>query len=110
MSNIDTECKTNMGENEQSDYRMTLPNGFGKCLLHVLFYQPMDKKVKTLPLHFSAKENPNVEKALFDWPIVLQYDIKAKYWLIYRKFLGTKFFHPCVRLINQKPQAFVSVR
>ena len=28
MSNIDTECKTNMGENEQSDYRMTLPNGF----------------------------------------------------------------------------------
>ena len=70
----------------------------------------MDKNIKTLPLHFSAKENPNVENALFDWPIVLQYDVKAKYWLIYRKFLGTTFFHLCVRLTNQKPQAFVSVR
>ena len=78
------------------------------CYMY-LFYQPMDKKIKTLPLHFSAKENPNVEKTLFDWPIVLQYDVKAKYWLIYRKFLGTKFFHPCVHLTNQKPQAFVSV-
>ena len=70
----------------------------------------MDKNSKTLPVHFSAKENPNVEKALFDWPIVLQYDVKAKYWLIYRKFSGTKFFHLCVRLTNQKPQAFVSVQ
>ena len=78
------------------------------CYMY-LFYQPMDKKIKTLPLHFSAKENPHVEKALFDWPIVLQYDVKAKYWLIYRKFLGTKFFHPCVHLTKQKPQAFVSV-
>ena len=70
----------------------------------------MDKNIKTLPLHFSAKGNPDVEKALFDWPIVLQYDAKAKYWLTYKKFLGTKFFHLCVRLTNQKPQAFVSVR
>ena len=46
------------------------------------FYQPTDKKVKTWPLPFLAKENPNVEKALFDWPIVLQYDVKAKYRLI----------------------------
>ena len=29
-----------------------------------LFYQPMDEKIK----------NPYMEKALFDWPIVLQYD------------------------------------
>ena len=36
------------------------------------FYQPMDKKVKTWPLPFPAKENPNMEKALFDWPIVLR--------------------------------------
>ena len=61
----------------------------------------MDKKIKTLPLHFSAKENPNVEKALFDWPIVLQYDVKAKYRLISRKFSGMKFFHPSVRLTKQ---------
>ena len=37
-----------------------------------LFYQPMDEKIKAWPLLFPAKENPNIEKALFDWPIVLQ--------------------------------------
>ena len=41
----------------QSDFRMTLKNDFGKCLLFAL----------------SDKENPTVEKALFDWTIVLQY-------------------------------------
>ena len=74
-----------------------------------LFYQPMDEKIKTWPLRFPTKENPNMEKALFDWPIVLQYDVKAKYRLISRKFSGMKFFHPNVRLTNQKPRAFVSV-
>ena len=53
-----------------------------------LFYQPMDEKIKTWPLRFPAKENPNMEKAFFDWPIVLQYDVKAKYWLNSRKFFG----------------------
>ena len=43
-----------------------------------LFYQPMDEKIKTWTLRFPAKENPNMEKALFDWPIVLQYDKPAK--------------------------------
>ena len=33
---------------------MTLKNGFGKCSLFVLW-----------PVCFPAKENPNVEKALF---------------------------------------------
>ena len=75
-----------------------------------LFYQPMDKEIKTLPLHFSTKENPHMKKALFDWPIVLQYDVKMKYWLIYRKFSGKMFFHLHVCLTNQKPHVFVSVR
>ena len=75
-----------------------------------LFYQPMDEKIKTWTLRFSAKENPDMEMALFDWPIVLQYDVKAKYRLISRKFSGMKFFHPSVRLTNQKPRAIVSVR
>ena len=44
----------------------------------------MDEKIKMWPLHFPAKENPNMQKALFNWPIVLQYDVKAKYWLISR--------------------------
>ena len=68
------------------------------------------KRFKTWSLRFPAKENPNMEKALFDWLIVLQYDVKAKYRLISRKFSGMKFFHPSVRLTNQKPRAFVSVR
>ena len=75
-----------------------------------LFYQPMDEKIKTWTLRFPAKENPNMEKALFDWPIVLQYDVKAMYRLISRKFSCMKFFYPSVRLTNQEPRAFVSVR
>ena len=72
-----------------------------------LFYQPVDEN---MDFSFSRQRNPNMEKALFDWPIVLQYDVKAKYRLISRKFSGMKFFHPSVRLTNQKPRAFVSVR
>ena len=75
-----------------------------------LFYQPMDEKIKTWPFRFPAKEKPNMENTLFDWPIVLQYDVKAKYRLISRKFSGMKIFHASVRLTNQNPRAFVSVR
>ena len=70
----------------------------------------MDKKIKTWTLRFPAKEKPNMEKALFYWSIAPQYDAKAKYRLISRQFLGMKFFQPSVRLINQKPRAFVSFR
>ena len=87
---------------------MTIKNGLGSVLF--LFCQPMDETIKTWPIRFPAKENPNMEKALFDWPIVLQYDVKAKYRLISRKFSGITFFHPSVLLNNQKPRAFVSVR
>ena len=62
-----------------------------------LFYQPMDEKIKTSPPRFPAKENPNMAKALFDWSIVLQYDVKVKYWLITRKFSGMKFFQLSIR-------------
>ena len=62
-----------------------------------LFHQLMDEKIKTWTLRFPAKENPNMEKALFDWPIVLQYDVKVKYRLISRKFSGMTFFQPSVR-------------
>ena len=75
-----------------------------------LCYQPVYEKIKTWTIRFPAKENLNMEKALFNWPIVLQYDVKAKYRLISRKLLGVKFFHPNVRLTNQKPRAFLSVR
>ena len=68
----------------------------------------MDKRIKTWSLRSPAKENPNMEKALLDWPIMLQYDVKAKYRLISRKFSGMKFFDPSARLTNQT-RAFVSV-
>ena len=42
----------------------------------------MDEKIKTWILRFPAKENPNMEKALFDRPVALQYDVKAKYRMI----------------------------
>jgi len=74
-----------------------------------LFYQPVDEKIKTWTLRFPAKENLNMEKELFDWLIVLQHDVSAKYRLISRKFSGMKFVHLSVRLTNQTPRAFVSV-
>ena len=73
----------------------------------------MDEKIKTWPLRFPTKENPNMEKTLFDWPIVLHYDVKAKYRLNSRQFYCMKFILPerslkqpkatrvCFRLINQ---------
>ena len=70
----------------------------------------MDNKIETWTLRFPAKENPYMEKALFDRPIVLQYDVKANYRLIPRKFSGMNFFYPSLRLTIQKPRAFVSVR
>ena len=68
----------------------------------------MDEKIKTWTFGFPAKENLNMEKTLFDRPIVLQYDVKTKYRLTSRKFLGITFYHPSVCLTNQKPRAFVS--
>ena len=70
----------------------------------------MDEEVKTWTLRFPAKENPNMEKALLDWPLVLQDDVKAKYWMISRKFSGMKFFSPERSLNQPKARAFVSAR
>ena len=59
----------------------------------------MDEKNKTWTLRYPAKENPNMEKALFDWPIVIQYDVKA----ISRKFFGHEVFS-AERSLNQPSQ------
>ena len=38
----------------------------------------MDEKIKTWTLRFPAEENPIMEIiGLFDWPIVLQYDVEV---------------------------------
>ena len=92
-----------------SDFHVTLKNGLRKCLLFVLSANGW--KIKNIASPCSRQSlNPNMEKTLFDWPIVLQYDVKAKYRLNSRKFSGMKFFHSSFRLTNQKPRAFVSVR
>ena len=74
-----------------------------------LFYQSMDEKFKTWTLRFPAKEEPNMEKAFFDWPVVLQYDVKAKYRLISRKSLGHEVFSPDCSL-NQLKATRVCIR
>ena len=89
-----------------SDFRVTLKTSVSD---RYLFYQPMDEKIKTWTLRFPAKENPNMERALFDWPIVLQYDVKAKYRLISRKFFGHEVFIP-ERSLNQPKATRVCIR
>ena len=79
-----------------------------------LFYQQKGERIETWSLRFLAKENPNMEKALFDWWIVLQYDVKVKYRLISRKFSCMIFIHSkatsvCIRSINQSNRS-ISVR
>ena len=69
--------------------------------LFIFFLSANGRKDQNMASSFSRKENPSMEKALFDWPIVLQYDVNVKYRLISRKFSGMKFFHPSVRLTNQ---------
>ena len=95
--------------NHLSEFRMTLKIGFGKCSLFVLSVNGW--KDQNMASSFSRQRKPylNKERALLDWPFVLQYDVKAKYLLISRKFSGIKFFQPSVRLTNQKPRAFISV-
>ena len=75
---------------KQSDFCMVLKNG--SVSVRYLFSQPMDGKVKTWPLRFPTNANRNLEKALFSWLILLQYDVEAYYQLISRKFSGMKFF------------------
>ena len=89
---------------------MTLKNGFGKCSLFVLLANWW--KDQNMDSSFSRQRKTLIikDKALFNWPFVLQYNVKAKYRLISRKFSGMNFFHASVRLTNQQPRAFVSVR
>ena len=77
----------------------------------------MDEKNQIWTFRFPAKENPNMEKPLFDWLILLQYDVKA----ISRKFSRHEVFSAerslnqpkarcvCIRSINQSNR-FISVR
>ena len=76
--------------------------------VHYLSYQPMDEKIKTWTPRFPAKENCNVEKTLFDWPIVSQKDVKAKYQLISpeRSLNQPKAMRVCIRSINQPNCSF----
>ena len=94
---------------------MTLKKGFGKCSFFVSSANGFTDQNMTSS--FSRQRNPNMEKALFDWPIVLQYDVKA----ISRKFFGHEVCLPerslsqpkarcvCIRFIHQSNRS-ISVR
>ena len=87
-------------------YQTISPGSTNHVSFSVNFCQYRVRAIFAWPFVF-----PNMEKALFDWPIVLQHDVKAKYRLISRKLFWQKvFFQLSVRLTNQKPSAFVSVR
>ena len=75
-----------------------------------LFDQTMGEKIKTWNLRFAPKENPKMEKALFHWPVVLQYDVKPKYRVDFQKVLEHEVFTPKRSLNKPKPRAFVSAR
>ena len=60
---------------------MTLKNGFRIKVFVICYISQWMKRSKHdlfVPLRFPAKENPNMEMALFDLPIVLRYAVKAK--------------------------------
>ena len=61
---------------------MTLKNGFGKCSLFASSANGWTDQ--NMDSSFSRKKIHNMEKALFDWPIVLQHDVKVNYRLILR--------------------------
>ena len=63
------------------------------------FYQQTDGKIKTWTL-LSCQRNPNVDQALFDWPTVLQYDVKIVS-IDFKKFLGHEVFWSNVLFNNQ---------
>ena len=98
---------------------MTLKNGFGKCSLFASSANGWTDQ--NMDSSFSRKKIHNMEKALFDWPIVLQYEVKAKYRLISRKFFGREVFSAerslhqpkarrvCIRSTNQSNR-FIFVR
>ena len=82
-----------------SDFRMTLKYGLGKCSLFVLSANGTKHGLFVFP--------PKKTLILNN---LLQYDVKAKNRLIL-EVLGHEVFSPeGVRLINQKPHAFVSAR
>ena len=51
-----------------------------------------------------------MQTTLFDWPIVLQYDVKAKYQLISGKFSGMKVLISPERFLNQPKAIPVCIR
>ena len=70
----------------------SVKNVFRKCTLFIYdITSQWMKRFRTWSLRFPAKENPNMGKALFDWLIVLQYDVKAKYRLFLESSRGMKF-------------------
>ena len=65
---------------------MTLKKGFCLQVFVIRFISQWIKRSKCGLHVFPPKKKCNMKKAFFDWPIVLQYKVKAKYGLISGKF------------------------
>ena len=74
---------------------------------YYLFCQAINVKIKTWSLRFPAKENPNMEKI---GQLCCSMTSKRSIDWFLESTSGVKCFHSSVRLTNQKPRAFVSVR
>ena len=81
-----------------SYFCMTLESGFGKCLLFVLSANGW--KDQNMDSFLFCQRNLNVDQALFDWPTVLQYDVKIVS-IDFKKFLGHEVFWSNVLFNNQ---------
>ena len=62
-----------------------------------MFYQPIDDKIKTCPPRFPAKENCSIGQSCCSMTS------KRRIGWFLESSSGMKFFHPSVRLTNQKP-------
>ena len=79
--------------------RFSYDLGFGKCSICSIFVLSANRwKDQNMASSFSRQKldwRRMLEKSLFDWQVMLQYDIKAKYRLISRKFSGMHVFCFC---------------
>ena len=77
---------------KQSDFLYGLEKWFWLVFVICFLSHWMKRTKHGLFIFPPTKTLNNLERALFNWLILLQYDVEAYYQLISRKFSGMKFF------------------
>ena len=83
-----------------------MTNGFGKCLLFVFWANERSKHGLFV---FPPKKTLIWRRHCLPWPIVLQYDVKAKFRLNTRRFSGWLFFFSSERSLNQPKATHICI-